>query len=303
MNPASARLPARWPTKRRFDVRAQREGAAMSGSAEAKIPFGQSSDGRMVSIYEVARGLQCDCACAQCGVPLVACQGEIVRHYFRHHANFIACEHANETALHRFAKQVICQQLRLGLPDGDLGPLLAARAEIAIGDIRPDVLAEFAVEPVAIEIFVAHRVDEAKAQKYADRGVCAMEIDLSLHRFADRTDEEWHEIILYAARRHWIVPPRSVREENERRRQAEIAALLGLEEQARQQHKRAEAIRAAVLKGWQDRDQQTKIRAARAAEALAKQEMEMAKERRLFAEKQRINAELREAAKRGGGAH
>ena len=80
-----------------------------------KLPFGRAADGIMVSIGAVVRGLACDCFCPQCGARLVACQGEINQHYFRHHVER-ECSGARETALHLFAKQVICQQLEVALP-------------------------------------------------------------------------------------------------------------------------------------------------------------------------------------------
>jgi hypothetical protein len=264
-------------------------------SAEAKIPFGKASDGRMVSVYEVARGLDCQCICAQCGAMLVACQGEIVRHYFRHHSVNVDCAHAAETALHRYAKQTICQHLRLGLPDGDLGPMRAAKAETSVGDLRPDVFADFEIESVAVEIFVQHRVEPDKVRKYLDRKLAAIEIDLHQYRFVDRTDEEWDEIILYAAHRYWLVPPRAVREANERRRQAELEQLRERERVAVEEYNRLSAERARQQR---ERDAEDRIRIARQEEQFALQRKMWAEQARKAAEDRRVNAELAEAAQR-----
>jgi hypothetical protein len=220
-------------------------------SAELKTPFAVAADGRMVTVDEVMRGLDCACTCVQCGAQLIATKGEIIRHHFRHHANVNPeqCIKPHETAMHRYAKQVICEHKRLGLPYAefpvDLGPMLDAKAEISLGDIRPDVLCDFETEPVAVEILVAHRVPREKIDKYVARELPVVEIDLSRYRFVDRTDEEWNEIILYAAQRVWLVPPRSVREARERKRLYDIEQQKLREQQAKAEYDRLAAERAA----------------------------------------------------------
>jgi hypothetical protein len=279
---------------------------------DLKIPFGLAPDGRMVSVDEVFRGLNCECVCAQCGASLVAAKGEIIRHHFRHHSPSSTCTYGPETALHQYAKQVICEQMRLGLPDGDLGPILSAKPEVMIGGVngvKPDVVVEFQKEVVAVEIYVKHRVPRDKIDKYANQELAAIEIDLSKYPFADRTDEYWHEIILYAASRYWLFPPRYIREENERKRLHEIEQRKIAQEKARQEYERRSQERARLeqeLAEFQARQTQKAIdaeyhRAIQAsinAEQRARAALEHEQQRLVFEERRRVNAELREARRR-----
>src|SRR5215471_6963640 len=99
-------------------------------TSEIKIQFGRSSNGEMISIDAALRGLSCECCCAACGAPLVARKGEKNRHHFAHHIESENCVEARETALHKFAKQVICKTLALRLPDNfNLGKMCSATDE------------------------------------------------------------------------------------------------------------------------------------------------------------------------------
>lgn len=134
-----------------------------------RVPFGLR-DGRMWSPRQVANGLACGCTCPACGSPLQAKnQGTRRRAYFAHHSDH-ACSGAYESAIHRMAKQLICEQRRLLLPawngaDGMPNPptavddcgrrllgksvdfpartvqLRSATAEVRHADYRPDVSA------------------------------------------------------------------------------------------------------------------------------------------------------------------
>lgn len=186
---------------------------------EVKIPFGQSADGRMVSIDDatVARGLACNCFCAACNAPLVARKGEINQHHFAHFVEPENCAEARETALHKFAKAIICEALDVHLPDNlNLGVMQSAKPEEWLDGIRPDVLAQFD-EPVAIEIFVAHKVPIEKLQKLTLRKLATLEIDLSrYHNNGNRNEEQWRDLILRTAPRFWLFQPAIVREKIER---------------------------------------------------------------------------------------
>jgi hypothetical protein len=183
---------------------------------EIKIPFGRSITGTMIAIEDAARGLECNCFCVSCDGSLVACKGEKVRDYFRHHVDPQHCVAARETALHKFAKQVICETRVLQLPDdADLGAMRDAKMECWLDGIRPDVFAEFD-EPVAIEIRVAHSVPSDKIKKYVARNLAALEIDLSYYRAEDRRQDEWCSIIQRTAHRFWLWPPAVVRAKMER---------------------------------------------------------------------------------------
>lgn len=251
--------------------------------SEIKLPFGKDANGRMISIDAAVRGLACECFCPQCHTSLVAVKGEVVRHHFRHYAELNACNGARETALHLFAKQLICESLRLALPH-DLGPMRGARQEVWLEGVRPDVLASYDSEDVAIEIWVAHQVPVEKVETYAKRHITAIEIDLRPYRNADNDDGAWRDIILVSAAREWLVPPAKIREEERLRRQRELAeqrkkageALKALKEAERLQ-KKAEKLQSIEeeKRRWAAAAfalQMAKELAAREAEQLKRQE-------------------------------
>lgn len=209
---------------------------------EVKIPFGRNPDGDMVSVDAVPRGLDCNCVCAECGSPLVARKGEINQHHFAHQIERENCVGARESSIHKFAKGIICEAaLDLSLPDQlDLGPVQGVKLEYWLDGIRPDVLVEFD-EPVAIEIFVAHRVPTEKIKILAARKLATLEIDLSSYRNADKTEVEWRYLILRTAPRFWIFQPKVVRERIER--EAREAA-------ERETARQVEIQRAAERREW-----------------------------------------------------
>lgn len=203
----------------------------------------------MVSIDDtaVARGLACNCFCAACNAPLVARKGEINQHHFAHSIEPENCTEARETALHKFAKAIICETLELRLPDNlDLGRMQSARSEQWLDGIRPDVLAQFD-ELVAIEIFVAHSVPIEKQKLLALRKLATLEIDLSRYHNGDRNQEQWRDLILRTAPRFWLFQPTVVRERIER--EAREAAEREAKQEAERQAKIAQVIRREAERG------------------------------------------------------
>jgi Competence protein CoiA-like family len=79
------------------------------GRSAVKIPFGRDANGKMVSIDAVIRGLACQCFCSACNAPLIARKGEKNQHHFAHYVETENCAEARETALHKFAKELICR--------------------------------------------------------------------------------------------------------------------------------------------------------------------------------------------------
>jgi hypothetical protein len=287
--------------------------------AEIKLPFGMLLTGRMVTVEEVERGIACDCVCPECKAPLVACQGQVMRHHFRHRSEQSTCVHARETSLHRFAKQIICEDGRLFLPDYehrddgmeyvvDLGSMRGARQEVWLDGIRPDVLADYRVEQVAIEVFVTHRVPLEKLRVITKRGLATLEIDLSNYRNVDASDPEWRQIIAERAPRTWLCPPRAVREEIQRRERERLALMRRLAEEARRRAEEShkEKIRRdlelVALKKQQERMEQEAEQKRRFARELAEAEWRAAeaemrehrlKKEEIAAERARLEQEAR----------
>jgi hypothetical protein len=185
------------------------------------LAFGVRADGRLVHISEVASGLACGCRCARCGTPLVARRGDRVQHHFGHHgaAGERSCHGGPETALHRFAKELLASALVLALPplrrDGERQPrhpggryrFDAALLEHRLGAVVPDVIVRRADRDLLVEFQVTHACGPDKIAGIENLGVAAVEIDLSgLSRTARRQDLE--EAILFRAPRRWLHNPK-----------------------------------------------------------------------------------------------
>jgi hypothetical protein len=267
----------------------------------------------MISVDAAVRGLACDCVCPECKGALVAAKGDILRHHFRHLADFSLCAHARETALHLFAKQIICERLELGYPKWhrgfqdksfpvDLGRLLSVHAEVELdGGMRADILAKFEHETVAVEIFVAHRVDAEKIKKLDANKIAAIEIDLSAYRHADKGDAEWQEAVLHRAHRYWLYPPASVRnaedalrqewlEQQRRKQEIALAIQREFEEERLRRQREQEEFETRITEEMQQREEQR-----RHLSAIAKAQ---ANEREVIAIRERENQYYREQIQR-----
>jgi hypothetical protein len=207
---------------------------------DVQLPYARrEDDGRMVTIGDALKGLACGCVCPACAGKVIAVKGEVYQHHFRHRADAVdACRSALETGLHQIAKQIIADALRLTLPGkADLGPMRSATIEAAVSELRIDVLAKYDTETVAIEVYVAHKVPVEKVSRLAELEQTAIEINLSNHLYVTMEDSKLRWVVLHDAPRHWLVPPRAVREERAARA-AELAEI------ARKARERAEAARA-----------------------------------------------------------
>jgi len=192
----------------------------------------------MVTISEALKGLACGCVCPACGGKVIGIKGEVYHHHFRHYADtFDNCRGAQETALHQFAKQIICDELKLTLPDKhSLGQMREAAQEAAVSELRADVLAHYDGESVAVEVYVAHKVPTEKAGRLAELEQTTVEIDLSNHLYVAMEREKLRWVVLHDASRRWVVPPQAVREARARRAaelalQARVAKSLADAEQ------------------------------------------------------------------------
>ena len=187
----------------------------------SEILYGIREDGKVVSINDIPKymvGLACGCVCAECGRKLQACSldGKVMP-YFRHDVDhdidgkeIVFCcssKAANESALHKMAKQIIQEEQQLLVPpiiihyqEAEIDPLpneisksiipfmlckerlvVAESVEIEtnLGEIRPDATLKTARGEVLIEFFVSHKVSAEKAKKAEIYGSAMLEVDLS----------------------------------------------------------------------------------------------------------------------------
>lgn len=264
---------------------------------ELEVPFGlRVTDRRMVSIEAVERGLACGCTCPGCGAQLVGVKGEVKIHHFRHHSEDVSCTGARETALHLFAKQIICEEIgSLALPGAPevylrLEAPVSAVSEPYLDGIRPDVLAHYA-EDVAIEVYVTHRVPMEKVREIHRRELCTLEIDLSYHRYLGLTEYNLRQAVLEHASRRWIYEPRYLREIRaealaELNRKADQAKAEAVERVRLAQLERERAIREddARREAWRlEQAEQQEQLAIAAAELAERRRVERAKQAELDA--------------------
>lgn len=221
--------------------------------------FAQSTSGEMLHISEVTSGLKCNCTCPGCDEPMIAYKGSSKKaHYFGHRAGS-ACKGGGETALHRFAKEVLNTALEFTLPPVDLRvddksetvinkkAFRFDRAELEkrTSDIIPDVVVYLKDRPLLVEMFVTHKCDDVKIEKIVKLGMSAIEIDLS--KVSQKDDlSVWKKAVLHSAPRTWLY--NKAVEDAEQRAQALADARRAEALEARHQALAAVAAEIATLR-------------------------------------------------------
>ena len=81
-----------------------------------QFPYGLLN-GRLVTPEEAPRGLS-DVVCLDCGEPLVAAQGDVIRPYFRHQSGIDDwCNYGGEGVRHRLAKIALAERIQQAISD------------------------------------------------------------------------------------------------------------------------------------------------------------------------------------------
>lgn len=226
---------------------------------ELKVSLGVRTNGSVVHVTELNgtrdRGLGCNCTCAGCGDRLVARLGRVRQHHFAHHT-VRHCVGAEESALHRFAKDVFSRHERFMVPDvtaswEDQSITVApaqyvnytmARLEERVGGLVPDITLVRVNErpPILVEILVTHEVDENKVSRLRELGLPCIQIDLSeIHVGLDEFKREDIEDTLingHGYMKQWLCYPNEdqyteqarkkyQRAQDEKRRRAEALVL------------------------------------------------------------------------------
>lgn len=159
-------------------------------------------EGTMWHVKDVPNGKACGCVCPECAAQLEAKNNGKVRAAHFSHSSGADCAGGYETALHLAGKEALQRLKCVCLPeyittlhaqaiDGKIfketihlettTPIKADQAweEVWLGRFRPDVVFEVNGEQLLIEIKVTHAVDEVKLAKIKEKGISAIEIDLS----------------------------------------------------------------------------------------------------------------------------
>ena len=192
-----------------------------------ELRFGEKN-GKIVHIAEVQSGLECGCVCPACQTPLIARKGDIRTHHFAHYQEN-GSDGCIETALHRYAKQVIYDHHKVTVPEDFIKAqafdqqghshqrqLLITRALIEFEKVELEVFKEsfradatgfpYENQCLDIEIRVTHEVDDEKREKAKAASSCMMEIDLSAIE-RDASPEQIAEAVLNSAPRLWVHNP------------------------------------------------------------------------------------------------
>lgn len=156
-----------------------------------KLPFALQNN-KIVEIFEVERGLKCNCVCLCCGSKLIAKKGTGKIYHFAHYKSE-ECNSALQTAIHLAAKEVLAKNRKICIPEVfstegfDKQLLHKSRVitfdevllEKRFGNIVPDILVKKNGVPLFIEIAVTHFVNKEKKAKIKEMGISTIEINLS----------------------------------------------------------------------------------------------------------------------------
>jgi hypothetical protein len=212
---------------------------------DIKLAFG-IRDGRVIHISELTqaeKGEKCNCICPVCSGRLLAKIGNIRQRHFAH-KTICNCDvvHANQTGLHRLAKEIIRSNRTILVPgftitreeivqsvaDSSFADDLnvesfnkeaskfeysSVEIEKTIDNIVADALVANDNKQCIIEVAVTHFVDETKRQKLKAVGIPAFEIDLSgLVDSGQTLDEINNAVISDENIRRWVFNPKRNRQ-------------------------------------------------------------------------------------------
>lgn len=207
---------------------------------DIKLQYGLI-DGKLVSIQDIPRemyGKRCGCICPGCGKPLVARLAENKqRKHFGHKSGSVCnIAHAQQTALHMVAKEIIEQERIFAFPNYsvalsdvqqqenfhktyDLPKTLEYRSACAVkcasvilekkvSDFVPDIVVDIQGRTCLIEIAVTHFVDEVKQRKLDEVGLPVVEVDLSAFMGQQITRDMVRDaLISQTANKTWLYNP------------------------------------------------------------------------------------------------
>ena len=199
----------------------------------ALLKHGLDINNEIVSINDVTSGFGCNCKCPSCGEKLVAKKGEIKQWHFAHNSNE-SCAYAEQTAVHLIAKDIIAKH-GVFLPKAPFNDFVKNQLnelnssssikstvltqtggyirfnkitlEKKIGNIIPDIIAEYNGVTILIEIAVTHFIDSIKLEKLKTLGLPCLEIDCSHLRNSENLEDDLIQFLLAEDKKKWIIPP------------------------------------------------------------------------------------------------
>ena len=215
-----------------------------------QIPIGLRGS-EFIHISEADRGEDCGCVCTECGLPLVAKKGQEREYHFAHSNTTTGhtCAGGVETALHRYAKQIIEEALylevpsfvaRLPPPDDDMQTEIGAKRMIftrvaieesmSFGGRRVDVAGYMPEGRLLIEIHVTHRVRGQKLKEVRASDETMLEIELPqslLYSRLSKGEGSLRAAILDSLdNKHWLYHPEGEIARESLKKQARERRLL-----------------------------------------------------------------------------
>lgn len=209
------------------------------------LTFAPDGNGVVRHVAEVENGLACGCVCPACGAKLIAKQGPVTVHHFAHEGDS-DCRGAGETSLHLAAKAILEKERRMLLPaveeraeasdasgrrhvaqrfiPSKLVPFDSVSAEVRLGGVIPDIVATVGGRTLLVEVAVSHFADPGKASLLAERGLAAVEIDLSGMVDGWSWPSLKAAVVEQASCKKWLFNPKSARLRAEALREAEALA-------------------------------------------------------------------------------
>jgi hypothetical protein len=230
------------------------------GHGYLKVPFARCADGIARHVTAIPVLHEGPFHCLDCEERLNLRRPRNKRAHFAHRPDSLC---AGETALHRYAKELLEQEKALTLPSLILQeeglsetvfkPGVYAFDKVvleqSLGPFQPDAIVTYQGAELAVEFLVSHAVDAEKHAKVLERDLSMVEVDLSEIRAGQLSADELDQAILHSAPRQWI---------HHRRRAAAARKLAGEAAAKRAERGRRlkwhieKKVRAAYPEGWTD---------------------------------------------------
>jgi hypothetical protein len=184
-------------------------------AGDLKVPFARCGDGAARHVSAVTGLDQGPFRCLGCEEELTLRRPVNKRKHFAHRPDSLC---TGETALHRYAKELLAVARTLTLPilvleeervrqivfEAGTYEFEAVFPERKIGTFQPDAVVRYRGVELAVEFLVNHAVDGEKRAKVCDHDISMVEIDLSGLKAGQMDGDELDGAILHTAPRSWI---------------------------------------------------------------------------------------------------
>lgn len=135
--------------------------------------------------------------CLGCAASLIAVKSKARKKdwHFRHFLQ-TDCSGSRDSALHSYAIQIMLDNSSIALPK--IGRIIYhnPQREVAILNMRSDVMICNEGGDIHIEIFVTHDLDDTKIEKYQNNNIRCLKIDLSDRRLLNASPQKIRNAVL-----------------------------------------------------------------------------------------------------------